>query len=146
MVEGQSANLSTPKFILALAVSSFALNTVWEYLHQTAFAIPPYPFYLATVCAFGDLVITAIIYLLGALANGSWHWCQVDHRHVYLFASVMGFIFALVTEWFALWTGKWTYSDWMPIVPFLKVGLLPLLQLSLLTPLSFYFGIKWGSR
>jgi hypothetical protein len=145
MVEGQLANLSTSKFLLALAVASFTLNTVWEYLHQRAFAIPPFPFYLAMVCAFGDLLITAAVYLLGSLANGSWHWCQPGHRQVYLFASAIGFIFALATEWFALWTGRWAYSEWMPIVPFFRVGLLPVLQLSLLTPLSFYFGTKIAS-
>jgi hypothetical protein len=138
---------STSRFLLGLATSSFFLNMIWEALHQPAFAIPPYPFYLASICALGDLVITAAIYLLGALANGSWHWWKPRRPHVYFFVSLMGLVFAITTEWFALWTGRWSYSEWMPIVPFLRVGLLPMIQLSLITPLCFFLAAReWNPR
>lgn len=38
----------------------------------------------------------------------------------------------------ALLLGKWSYAPTMPLVPYLRVGLMPILQMTLLLPLSFY--------
>lgn len=48
-------------------------------------------------------------------------------------------------EWRALATGRWSYTDGMPILPVLGVGLWPVLQLTLLTPIALGIG-RYGVR
>ena len=50
---------------------------------------------------------------------------------------VIGFIVAISIEWYALATDRWAYNVYMPIIPFLSVGLTPTIQLALLGLLSF---------
>jgi len=40
----------------------------------------------------------------------------------------------------ALALGRWEYAAAMPIVPLLRVGLSPVLQMAVLLPLAVYFG------
>src|SRR3989338_3177894 len=44
---------------------------------------------------------------------------------------VLGVVFAVYLEWFALATGRWEYNALMPLIPLLNVGLSPSLQLGL---------------
>lgn len=46
----------------------------------------------------------------------------------------------ILLEWHAVyWTGRWAYSDLMPIVPFLGIGVVPILQWLVLPPAVLYF-------
>lgn len=59
------------------------------------------------------------------------------------FALVFGFVASVSLELYALQTGRWAYSDLMPVVPFLKTGLTPTIQIGLLSFLIFKaVGIK----
>ncbi len=42
-------------------------------------------------------------------------------------------------EWHAVRAGRWAYSDLMPIVPLLQVGLAPVLQWLVVPPIVVYF-------
>jgi len=55
-----------------------------------------------------------------------------------LVLAIIGFFFAVGIEQSALLLERWGYTDVMPIVPYLQVGLLPVLQMTLLLPLSIY--------
>ena len=44
---------------------------------------------------------------------------------------------SIIIEHFALSAGRWAYNDFMPIIPFLSVGLTPTIELGLLGYLSF---------
>ncbi len=50
---------------------------------------------------------------------------------------VIGVIIAIGIELYALHTGRWSYNQYMPIIPFLSVGLTPTIQLGLLGYLSY---------
>ena len=51
-------------------------------------------------------------------------------------------IFAFILETWALGTGQWMYRDSMPIIPFLKTGLTPTVQLALLGNIAFHIANK----
>ena len=53
---------------------------------------------------------------------------------------------ATAVEWKALASGSWSYTDRMPIVPVLDVGLWPLVQLTLLAPAAFWIAGWWTKR
>ena len=81
----------------------------------------------------GDVVITlSILAFLWLIKK------DVSRPADFLALAILGFVVAVVIEQHELLTGKWDYVLAMPIVPILKVGLAPVLQMTLLLPLSFY--------
>lgn len=45
--------------------------------------------------------------------------------------AVLGAMTATIIEWHALRTGRWTYNSLMPLIPWLGVGLYPVLQMAI---------------
>ncbi len=58
-------------------------------------------------------------------------------RHRPLYALLFGVIVAITIEFYALQTGRWAYNELMPIVPLLKIGLTPTIQLGLLSYITY---------
>lgn len=52
----------------------------------------------------------------------------------YLLAAALGAACAVIFERFAFAFGLWGYGESMPVVPLVRVGLLPLAQLTILVP------------
>lgn len=139
------------RFLLALFASAFLFNWPWELA-----VIPAYEevsgwdwlraFPHCTAATVGDAFVTLGVYGTGALASGSPEWGRAPRWNVYLTAAVLGAVAALSLEWRALATGRWSYSDLMPMVPGLSVGLLPFLQLPLLVPLAFWSAAHWDAK
>ena len=55
-----------------------------------------------------------------------------------LLIGIIGGTTAVSVELLALLFGWWSYGASMPLVPRLDIGLLPVLQLGILTPLTFF--------
>jgi hypothetical protein len=51
---------------------------------------------------------------------------------------IIGFVVAVVNEWYGLNTKRWKYKTSMPIIPILNVGITPAIQLAILGCASFY--------
>ncbi|OGT97097.1 MAG: hypothetical protein A2X80_14205 [Geobacteraceae bacterium GWB2_52_12] len=51
-----------------------------------------------------------------------------------------------IVEHAALTAGRWSYSERMPVMPWLGAGLWPLLQMALLPSLTFLFARWWAGR
>jgi hypothetical protein len=66
--------------------------------------------------------------------------------NVYATAALLGGAFAVAYEWKALGSGRWRYTDRVPVMPVLGAGLWPLLQLALLVPLAFGLARRWAVR
>ncbi|MGH9628043.1 MAG: hypothetical protein ACRD7E_06850 [Bryobacteraceae bacterium] len=58
-------------------------------------------------------------------------------------AAFLGALTALLIEKIELARGSWSYSEAMPIVPIIDIGLWPFLQLILLVPISIGLGCWW---
>jgi hypothetical protein len=138
-------------FFAALVVTAFGLNWLWEVLQMPAYADmagrPPYAVALLHIVpALGDVALTLAVYGMGALAAGDPRWGMKGRWNVYATAGLLGGACAVAIEWKALASGRWSYSDRMPVVPLLDVGLWPLLQLTLLVPLSLGAAAWWAGR
>jgi hypothetical protein len=58
-----------------------------------------------------------------------------------------GGMIAIAVEWVAVHLlGRWTYTAYMPMIPVLDIGLVPLLQMLILPPSIFYIAAAWASR
>ena len=86
----------------------------------------------------GDAALTLAVAGVGALAAGQLGWAWSGRWNVYATAALLGGACASAYEWYGLAAGRWSYTDRMPVVPLLRVGCWPLLQLILLMPASFW--------
>ncbi len=130
--------------ILCVAVVSFIAHFMWEmahiglytgYEHITRLPITLY----ATI---GDVVYVLIGVLLVSLFKRSFAWFDTPNRGDFIALAVIGFLIALFVEYKGLMLGRWVYTDAMPIVPLLNVGLSPLVQMTILLPLSVWISSK----
>jgi len=120
------------KKLLSIFLLAFALNVIWENLHS--FLYDNYmggkitEFILMRASLFDALVIVIILLpfiYLDFLKNKSW------------LIIVIGIIVAIFNEWYGLGTGRWAYNSLMPILPIIKVGLTPMLQLGVLGYITY---------
>jgi hypothetical protein len=132
-------------------LAAFGLNWVWEMVQMPAFVeLAGRPWQdtvlTCTVATLGDVVITLAVYGVGALAAGQIRWGMTGRWNVYAAAAILGAVCAAAFEWFSLATGRWSYTDHMLVVPVLRVGLWPLLQLTLLIPAALWIAWWWTGR
>ena len=131
--------VSAKNFIKSL-VLIFGLNFIWEISqmslyndHSNGFI----DFILVHVRAsLGDVILFAIIYLASASIFQDFYWFMRKQKYIYVFTLICGFALATVIEKYALATNRWSYNDLMPIIPFFKVGLSPILQLTILPAIT----------
>lgn len=144
--------ISRPRwtFFAAFAAAAFALNWVWEVAQMAAYAVPARPWGASALAhvvpSLGDVAISLGVYGIAALATGRLGWGAAGTWNVYATAALLGAASATAYEWKALGAGWWSYSELMPVVPLLGVGLWPLLQLTLLVPAALRFAVWSAGR
>jgi hypothetical protein len=132
-------------YFVSLITITFALHFVWEMAQMFAYqemARQPWQGTLltCTLATVGDVLATLLVYSVIALLRRNAAWGLRARWNDCAWASVPGAVIAVAAEKVAAAYGQWSYTDAMPIVPVLDVGLLPLLQLALLIPLTI-----WGA-
>jgi hypothetical protein len=130
-----------------LAVFALLLNFPWEILQAPLFmgmadAAHAEVIRGCTQATLGDLVITLIAHGAMVLGTGHRRWVIAPTTlQLALFISV-GVVITAVIERLATnghWVQTWTYAPAMPVLPGLGIGVLPLLQWTLLPPLTVWF-------
>ncbi len=113
--------------LIVIAAAGFLLNLLWEHAHS------------ALYMSYQNGVITDFILFRAALFDAVvitlfsfpfLYFRCLENRHWILYLALV--IFAVALETWALTTGRWVYADAMPIVPVLRIGLTPAIQLALL--------------
>jgi hypothetical protein len=67
----------------------------------------------------------------------SFYWDTLT-RQDYTILIVLGFFIAVLIEQNALLLQTWSYTEAMPLIPYVRVGLTPVLQMTVLLPLTFF--------
>ncbi len=119
------------KKVASIFIISFTLNLIWENLHAFLYSgyqggkITEFILLRATL---GDAIMITLIALPFIFLNSfkKYTWIIIP----------IGIILTVSIEWYALGTGRWAYNEYMPIVPYLQVGLTPLVQLGVLGYIS----------
>jgi len=132
------------RFFAATALASFVLNEIWEMAQMPAYVeTAQYSWvstlHLCTHAAVGDVGIVLGIYAAGALAAGDLRWGLRARWNLYVTVALLGLLYAALVEHAARAAGRWSYMEGMPLVPWFDAGLWPLLQMTLLPPLTFLF-------
>lgn len=139
------------RLFASIAVVSFVLHSIWEMAQMPAYKdLAGRPFLetaaRCTPATLGDVVLTFWIYAIGALAAGSIGWGLKSRWNVYLTLALLAALHAIWIEQVAVAAGRWSYSEAMPTVPRIGVGIWPLLQLTLLTPLTVWLSSRYALR
>lgn len=124
-----------------LIIVSAVVHLTWEYFHfglYTAYShwTGTTPVYL--IATLGDVLYTLGAFALVSAIKKTYEWIH-DATIVDYFTLVsVGFLIALFVEYKGLALDRWQYLPDMPLVPFFEVGLSPVLQMSILLPLTFF--------
>lgn len=123
-----------------ILVIGFLVNLVWE--NAQAFLYAGYGgfiehFWVCFVASVMDALVILLVYLLLALAYKDAYWPRYDSYVRYAVVAAIGGALAVGFELWALETGEWEYTPLMPVVPGLRVGLSPLVQLMVLPVLTY---------
>ncbi|PIR40129.1 MAG: hypothetical protein COV33_01390 [Candidatus Zambryskibacteria bacterium CG10_big_fil_rev_8_21_14_0_10_34_34] len=121
------------KRLIFIFIIAFVLNLIWENLHVVFYdnylGGPTTRFILlqaSVVDAFLIILLSLPFLYKNYFKNKMW------------LIIIFGIIMAVFIEWFALYNNWWQYNPNMPIVPILKVGLTPMIQLGILG----YFSLR----
>ncbi|HIE28248.1 TPA: hypothetical protein EYP66_13265 [Candidatus Poribacteria bacterium] len=128
---------------LNIAFFAFLLNFSWEVL-QTPFFIDIsdsintviwYRFH----CTLGDVLICLASYYLTALIFRNRRWFFEPTAKSILLFLAFGVTYTVFSEIKNVFIRKlWAYSPLMPVIPYLNVGLLPILQWIILPPIVIF--------
>ncbi|MGB2791063.1 MAG: hypothetical protein WBC29_00745 [Candidatus Moraniibacteriota bacterium] len=138
----------TKKVFIWYVLISFVLNFLWE-VSQVGLYTPHFDGVLELVlvhlkAALGDVVIFLVLYVLVGLFLRDSRWIEKNKIPPLFLLAILGGAFAVAIEKYALLTGRWGYSEFMPIAPFVGVGFSPVLQIIVLTPLTVFI-MRWYS-
>lgn len=132
-------------FIAIFSAVAFLLHFIWEYFQCIPFFIhgelPPtmWSMLLATL---GDVTLTwfAFFIVVFIARDFSW-WAKKWSWRVKLILMGLAVIFSAGIEVMALKSGRWFYTDFNPVI-FGTISVIPILQLLLLFPITFYISKK----
>ena len=122
------------KKVVLIFVVSLGLNFLWEnlhaglYLHYQGQQVTE--LILLRAALFDALVITLIFLTIIAI--------PAMRKFAVLWICSIALVFAILLEVYALNTDRWAYTAIMPLVPLLKTGLLPTVQLALTAWVSLW--------
>ncbi len=79
-----------------------------------------------------------LIIAAGWISFQRWDWFQRPGVAGYLVMLTAGLVLAVLVEWVAVQSlGRWHYTENMPKLPGLDIGLVPIAQMLVLPPLIF---------
>lgn len=127
---------------LIIFIVASAVNYPWEVGQIMFYDVSGTLAEIARHClvpSLGDGVLVLIIYMSGLIVFKRLDWADTPSLRSYMLMLGAGLLVALAIEWLGVYVlGRWRYSELMPLVPMLDVGILPILQMLLLPALIFH--------
>jgi len=130
-------------FVLNIALTALLLNTIWELLHGPLYKGYQYDWGHISMCLIAGVtdMLTTLIMLFGfGLFYKNIFWILKLSLSKILLIIVTGGTGTILLERWHIATGHWEYAENMPIVPWVEIGLTPLLQFTLLPLFVFVIG------
>ncbi len=118
--------------LFVFVVIALLFNIIWENLHATLYSPNDWmsdSYYL--LCTIGDVVIILIMYVCVGKIFNDLNWAKKLTLSQLAVMLIIGALAALIVEMVALYLNWWQYTENMPIVPLIGIGLSPFLQLAL---------------
>ena len=141
-----------PTFILILIIIGFVLNFIWELLHSplyVGYINNTHHVLISALASVADALMSIFLYACFAFIFKNPFWIKFLIIKRAVLVGIVGGMGAIVSEMLHVSGGDWAYGPAMPIIPFLNVGLSPVLQFIMLPLSSYFFGfylLKFGNR
>ncbi len=119
---------------------SFLLNFAWEMLQMPLYEGMKLNMQTAMFCgvaSVADALMVLLLYSAFAVVYKDPFWVQHFTPSRILLLVMVGATGAILAEMLHLSTGTWKYSQCMPIIPVMNVGVSPILQFIILPILSY---------
>ncbi len=129
------------RYILITLVLSFLLNLAWEVIQLPLYKDASFDIQHIAFCGLAsvaDAIMVLLIYFVLALIYKDPLWIKHLNLRRTLIIVLIGGTGAVLAEMRHLSQDNWAYASSMPIVPFINVGLSPVLQFMFLPVLSYY--------
>ena len=127
---------------VSLCTWSFLLNSFWEVAHTYFYTLKEAPFktmlYGWVHCTIGDVLITLGTYWVVSLLSLNRRWFLDLKREKLKFIGfiILGVSYTSLSEWLNVHIFRsWGYNETMPLIPWLHLGLTPLLQWAIVPPI-----------
>ena len=128
-------------FIFIMSILALLLNFAWELIQIPLYKNPVYDINHIAFCALAslaDVLMVLLLYFAIAIIFKRPFWVKPLKIHLFIIVVLTGGAGAALSEIRHLALGSWAYSDSMPIIPFIHVGISPVLQFMLLPSLIYY--------
>jgi len=137
--------------VLRLLALTLPAYFVWEMLQAPAFTGMPKGWLQATavcgVATLGDGVIVLGLFGLGWFVFRDFRWFVPPRVSRLTTIVIAGIGVQVVVEWIMVYgLERWGYAEAHPMLSFLGVGLLPILQAIVLLPMIFCGLARWEGR
>ena len=121
---------------------AFFLNLIWEILHtQLYISTMNHNLFGYMYMGAVDGFLVLLIYWIVCLQTQTFFWLADLKKHFILILGSAVFLSFFIEVKNVYINHVWSYTSAMPIIPFLQVGLSPVLQMIVTTLLSFLFTI-----
>lgn len=123
-----------------------ALNYPWEMAQPFLYAgMPPLNirWWHCFVASLGDGVLVLAIFAVVWMAARRHDWSVRLGAGGYVVMFATGFVVAVGVELLALREGRWIYAPTMPLLPWPRVGIVPVVQMLVLPPVIFRMAAPW---
>lgn len=123
------------------------LSLAWELMHLPLYTIwqtagPGWITYAVAHCTAGDVLIGTAALLLALILSRAGEPAGWSASRIGVRTAMLAIVYTVWSERLNLAAGNWAYSVWMPVLPWIEVGLSPLLQW-LVVPVA---ALRWAHR
>lgn len=126
--------------VVVVVAWALPLNYVWELAQSPLYVgmdTLRESWWHCLVATMGDALLVLLILAAGWAVFGESDWFVRRGVAGVAFSAAFGAIVAILVEWAAVSTGRWSYTPHMPLIPGLDLGVFPVLQMALLPALIF---------
>ncbi len=140
-----------PWCVAALFVVAVPFNYVWEMVQGFLFVGMDWgkasTWLRCFIASLGDGVLVWIIFVVGWFTFQRTDWFVYPRGRHYSVMLIVGLGLGVVVEWVAVHlVNRWAYTEQMPLIPGLAIGLVPVIQMVVLPPVIFSVVAAWIKR
>ncbi|MDO8648882.1 MAG: hypothetical protein Q7R81_03800 [Candidatus Peregrinibacteria bacterium] len=133
---------------------SFTLHLLWENLQAPlyeGFDSFPQHFWICFKATWGDLLFMLTIYAALAIVHRDPFWIAdrstYAHPATWIITLLIGVLLAVSFELWAVHIDhRWQYTEAMPLIPILQIGLTPVLQMAVIPLLTLFLTSRFPTR
>ena len=124
-----------PKRTLILVfIVAVLLNYLWELAQAPLYVgLERYTaavFWHCFVASLGDEIMVMMIFAAGWITFGRWDWFKQPRVTDCLVIPIAGLVLAILVELVAVYVlSRWAYTEKMPTLPEVNIGLVPIAQM-----------------